>query len=658
MSSFKRSSRSIESAIQQQKKPRQQLHDFLDGNDVNNRSIEEPESNEPLTCKRILAVPRKRKKSLSQCESNILEELLFPYTVNDFLNDSFRQHAVHVRWKEPEPCDDVPPKTTTKQQQRLRFPNVPMLQNLMNDPDIPSLVRETSSESVFVWLLKQQHQKQQQHAPDSKSNGRAKQTVVSQQSSTNQHPETGEEFMAPSHSLPPLIQSIEISDPDTAIKLHEMSGHALYFRAPPDIEQTLVGSLLHSTGFGCGQYDVTKLHTSLGRGEVEVFVGGHQHVSPNRMDQPHNPNPSKSNFVTGWHYDFQENFTVQISGMKRWTLHPGMVKHPLRGCTPHYDIVSTDSVMESQVVASRLANETLQSPTSMISTTDANTNAANTKVEIVDMYPGDVLYFPAGMWHTVETIESGISINISLMASNYATITCQALQHFLLRNEEWRQCIQNRNGSAVEQLQQLIQSLPNILKTAADNNEWNARMILPPVLYEPTKADSDEAADPDDDEDEDESDTDETDGVVKICDIVLPDIMIDGLDVFHQWPVNTHRLCRNPLATLLHEEKEIRNCFTNFQPLQSDRHYFPTPSDATGRNDCHSIYVLNVNFAGNESHESMIRYRLLLNDSTVQEIYGVVNRQRPLFSDADRLTAHHINCLVYYGFLSWGKIKE
>ena len=33
------------------------------------------------------------------------------------------------------------------------------------------------------------------------------------------------------------------------------------------------------------------------------------------------------------------------------------------------------------------------------------------------MNPGDMLYFPAGMWHSVETIEEGILNNISLMSS-------------------------------------------------------------------------------------------------------------------------------------------------------------------------------------------------------------------------------------------------
>ena len=36
------------------------------------------------------------------------------------------------------------------------------------------------------------------------------------------------------------------------------------------------------------------------------------------------------------HYDFQENFTFQLSGSKRWRLRQSDVKSPQRGVTPHY----------------------------------------------------------------------------------------------------------------------------------------------------------------------------------------------------------------------------------------------------------------------------------------------------------------------------------
>ena len=41
-------------------------------------------------------------------------------------------------------------------------------------------------------------------------------------------------------------------------------------------------------------------------------------------------------------------------------------------------------------------------------------NSFGEEQEVI-MNPGDMLYFPADMCHSVETIEEGISINMSLM---------------------------------------------------------------------------------------------------------------------------------------------------------------------------------------------------------------------------------------------------
>ena len=57
--------------------------------------------------------------------------------------------------------------------------------------------------------------------------------------------------------------------------------------------------------------------------------------------------------MKGWHTDFQENFTIQISGVKRWTLRRGRVTHPLRATTPHYK--RDASVVENQLKVARLS---------------------------------------------------------------------------------------------------------------------------------------------------------------------------------------------------------------------------------------------------------------------------------------------------------------
>ena len=231
-----------------------------------------------------------------------------------------------------------------------------------------------------------------------------------------------------------------------------------------------MASLLRDTGLGLGQYESAN---DLGRGEVELFcsVKGH---------------------LTDFHFDFQENFTIQVSGKKTWRLAASPVRHPLRGHTPHYD---TPEVVEGQLkaarlsegadgfqfapdhlrrgaaaAASRIANTKHRaggsssssggggrssSSSSSGSGSSSSSSSGSTRpnstgvaagedvptVQEVTLGPGDVLYFPAGMWHSVETVETGVSINVSLMAKTWAEVVCSGLQHLLWKSDDWRACV-------------------------------------------------------------------------------------------------------------------------------------------------------------------------------------------------------------------------
>ena len=114
--------------------------------------------------------------------------------------------------------------------------------------------------------------------------------------------------------------------------LHRSGSHAAYCRAPPLLEQHLVGNVLRATGLGGGHYhpphgETVTLggNTTLGRGEVELFISAAASPDTSKEQGKH---------TTGWHTDFQENFTIQLSGIKRWTLRRGRIRHPLRATTP------------------------------------------------------------------------------------------------------------------------------------------------------------------------------------------------------------------------------------------------------------------------------------------------------------------------------------
>ena len=75
-------------------------------------------------------------------------------------------------------------------------------------------------------------------------------------------------------------------------------------------------------------------------------------------------------------------------------------------------------------------------------------NNAYGEEQTVTLHPGDVFYFPSGMWHRVETVEPGISLNVSLMGTTYVTLVSKALEHLMVGSDEgWREVVTSRPGA-------------------------------------------------------------------------------------------------------------------------------------------------------------------------------------------------------------------
>jgi hypothetical protein len=494
----------------------------------------------------LVRLSRSESITFDPSSENLLQDMLDHLPAQTFLLNLFRKKAVHI-------------SAASDESRSKSVRNI--IQNYMFGLDIRQILAETSSDNVFVWL-----------AP---------------QPGANQTKRT--------------IQSIELQDPEAAYALYQ-SGHATYCRAPPELEQPLVSTLLRDVGLGCGQYDPTaEKMTVLGRGEVEVFAA------------------SGAGHVTDWHTDFQENFTIQLSGQKTWTIKHGIATHPLRGCTPHYR--SPDAV-EGQLKSARLSAPQFE----FAQPNDTNSCGDETTVHLK---PGDVFYFPAGMWHKVETVEEGVSINVSLMATNYATLFCQSLQHLLLKDDGWREAVVNKGGciSAVDTLQKLMSTLPQILGNLEENG--GARAILPPALLRPPQfqvvgndADDHDSGHPDEietgdqkeyemsddiepveeEEEEDNNDqessessesSDDNDNVVDCETFSVP---IDGEEII-SLKNGGRGFVKNPLATLL-RMKDITK-------------FYSDKEEESNRN----LYVLNVNYAGNEVMESSVRTILKAGDS-------------------------------------------
>ena len=106
---------------------------------------------------------------------------------------------------------------------------------------------------------------------------------------------------------------------------------------------------------------------------------------------------------------FSRHAQVQLAGRKRWLLCAGPVAHPLRGHTPHY-AMPPDAVL-NQLKAHRLAAPDF--PFAPPARLREPPESQFPGVHEVVLEAGDVLYFPAGMWHRVETLDPGPSLNVS-----------------------------------------------------------------------------------------------------------------------------------------------------------------------------------------------------------------------------------------------------
>ena len=323
-----------------------------------------------------------------------LGALLHPLSKDDFLRQHFRQRCVVIRGGGAERAAALFPAASAG--------------------DVEEVVENTASERVMAWVR----------------TGGTVRTMAG---------------LPPSRGT--TARSIDIDDSRSAVALHE-AGHALYCRAPPAIEETLVNALLKETSLGLPP--VRDAGPLSGRGEVEMFCARKGHV-------------------TAWHSDFQENFTIQLRGRKRWRLAHRREAHPLRGETPHF---ADDSVLWDQA-KSRALGETMQS---------RKRPRAAPGVEEVILDAGDVLYFPAGVFHEVESLDDdNISLNISLMAPTTAEVICSALRHRLLRTDAGRARVTTDEvrlrqvlGMAQKELDAL--SAPHILPDALRKSPGDGNM--------------------------------------------------------------------------------------------------------------------------------------------------------------------------------------
>lgn len=300
----------------------------------------------------------------------------------------------------------------------------PLLEEYLHSGDIESLAEDTASEHINVWLRPRTTSPSASRASAATSSAtggckpKAKALPKSKSADATSSAVTGASHGGSIKAVDAdgaRIDSIRLDSAKDAMTCYNAGG-SLYFRSSQRMADAFIPAMSEALGMGAGNslyFDSTQSEV---KGEIEVFC-------------------SRAGHVTSWHFDFQENFTFQISGKKTWRLKKGGHHSPVRGATPHYKTPS--DVIEQQVKLHKLADPTFQFSPPIEWFDDAFE---------VTLGPGDLFYFPAGCWHRVECTEDSLSINLSLIGSTWGDLTSSALRTLAWRDSDLRQIATFDNG--------------------------------------------------------------------------------------------------------------------------------------------------------------------------------------------------------------------
>ncbi|CAL1165220.1 unnamed protein product [Cladocopium goreaui] len=245
------------------------------------------------------------------------------------------------------------------------------------------------------------------------------------------------------------LQSVAL-DAAAALMLAQTRQAALYFRAPEALEDLLVPGICNGLGAAfAGLYP----GDSRPRGEIETFV-------------------AQSGHVTGWHTDFQHNFTFQLRGSKRWRFKKGPVKNNVRALTPHFQTKANFEQQMKLHVISEPSRPEFKPPDHFFADAD-----------VVDVTAGDILYHPAGIWHHVECtgeIES-ISINVSVSCATWADLVSDAIHQSLWSSASLRAPIVGLTVDYAAAVRQVEERLREAKKWI---NSLTAEDLLSPAMLE------------------------------------------------------------------------------------------------------------------------------------------------------------------------------
>ena len=212
------------------------------------------------------------------------------------------------------------------------------------------------------------------------------------------------------------------------------SGHNIYFNPSLDIQQKYIKYLCSSLG--------ANFSANIHGGDLEIFAVYQKHITP-------------------WHFDAQENFTIQLTGYKKWTL----IKAPLLDPITNYHPLSSNyQAKKNNFLINNLCHHHHHKQSSslfyqhFINEDDQYVYLKNdiklSKITFI-LRPGSTLYIPAGYYHYVECDQQSLSMNFSIDCTRYIDLFLNRFKVMLWQDSLWRKriCLSTELGLNHEQAQ-------------------------------------------------------------------------------------------------------------------------------------------------------------------------------------------------------------
>lgn len=298
------------------------------------------------------------------------------------------------------------------------------------------------------------------------------------------------------------MQYIDNVPPEIALACYR-SGHSLYFNPSHDIQKKYLHALCTDLELNFG---VSMLNDATPGGDIEIFAVQGKHSTP-------------------WHFDGQENFTVQLVGTKRWKFCPSAIQDPLTNlhpsttntqsieddkkvhrtyCTVPLDTKNVPGIRHYHEQEERLRmnsnhSSSKETPTplssSSITTLPSSVGLSSKgtdQVTTVVLRPGSVLYVPAGWWHAVdsEDEEGSLSINFSVSGGRWNDFFLRRFIQVLWNQSSWREriTVPNNNIQATrEHFTALVKELPQVLHNLGQHSKSIGHAFLPDALFDQYK---------------------------------------------------------------------------------------------------------------------------------------------------------------------------